>query len=87
MQYTEITKKVMDFQKMTFDSWYNAFSLVQDQAASSMSMMLGQAPWIPEEGRNAIQGWVQTSRNERNRLKSYVDMGFAAIEKSFTSGD
>jgi hypothetical protein len=85
MEYTEITKKMLDFQRMTFDSWYNAVSLVQDQAATTMGMMLNQAAWIPEDGRNAIQGWVQISRDERNRLKSYVDMGFAAIEKSLSS--
>jgi hypothetical protein len=86
MEYTDITKKMLDYQKMTFDSWFNAVSLVQEQAASTMGMMLNQAAWIPEDGRNAIQGWVQISRDERNRLKSYVDMGFAAFEKSLSGG-
>jgi hypothetical protein len=86
MEYTQITKQMLNFQKMSFDSWYNAVSVVQDQAVSNMGMMLNQAAWIPEDGRNAIQSWVQISKEERNRLKSYVDMGFAAIEKSISSG-
>ena len=81
MEYTQITKQVLDFQKMSFSSWYNAVSLLQDQATSAMDMVLDQNTWMPEEGRKAIQSWVSACQTERGRFKSYIDEGFAGLEK------
>jgi hypothetical protein len=81
VEYRQINKSVFDFQKASFDNWYGAVSLVQDQAASTMDMMLNQAAWIPEDGRNAIQNWVEAAKDERERFKSYVDKSFAGFEK------
>jgi hypothetical protein len=82
MEPTQMTKKVIDFQKMSFDHWYNAMSLIQDQAGSTMDMVLNQATWIPEEGRNALRSWVNVCQQERGRFKSYVDKGFSTLEKA-----
>jgi hypothetical protein len=82
MEYRQINKGVIDFQKLSFDNWYSAVSMVQDQAASTMDMMLNQATWIPEDGRNAIQNWIDAAKDERERFKSYVDKSFATFEKS-----
>ena len=82
MEYSQITKSVLGFQKMSFDTWYNTMAMMQDQAASTMGMMLHQTPWIPEDGRQDIQGLMETAQEERNRFKSYVDDRFAEIEKT-----
>lgn len=81
MEYTQITKQVIDFQKMSFANWYDTVAMMQDQAASAMTQVLQQNTWIPEEGRNAIQSWVSACQQERGRFKSYVDAGFADLEK------
>lgn len=81
MEYTEITKQVIDFQKMSFANWYNAVSMVQDQTTSAMDMMLGQNTWVPEEGKKAVQSWMDACQNERDRFKAYVDEGFSSMEK------
>jgi hypothetical protein len=82
MEYNQIPKKIIDLQKLSFDSWYNAVTVVQEQTASTMDNLLHQTTWIPEDGRNAMQTWIKFYRDERNRFKSYVDDGFAALEKS-----
>jgi len=82
MEYRQINKCVIDFQKMYFDNWYSAVTVVQDQVASTIDKMLNQATWIPEDGRNAIQNWVKAAQDERVRFKSYIDKGFAVFEKS-----
>ena len=84
MEYTQITKQVLDFQKMSFANWYDTVAMLQDQATSAMDMVLDQNTWMPEEGRKAIQSWVSACQQERGRFKSYVDEGFAGIEKLMT---
>lgn len=84
MAESKIAKQVIDFQKMSFDNWYGAMSLMQDQAVSTMDIMLNQAGWMPEDGREAITGWVSMCREERMRFKSFVDKGFSGIEKYFS---
>ena len=81
MEYTQITKQVIDFQKMSFSNWYDTVAMLQDQATSAMDMVLDQNAWLPEEGRKAIQSWVSACQKERGRFKSYVDEGFAGAEK------
>ena len=86
MEYTQITKQVLDFQKMSFSNWYDAVALLQDQATSAMDMVLDKNTWMPEEGRKAIQSWVSACQQERGRLKSYIDEGFAGLEKIMAEG-
>ena len=81
MEYSQITKQVLDLQKMSFSNWYDAVALIQDQATTAMDMVLDQNTWMPEEGRKAIQSWVSACQQERGRFKSYVDDGFTGIEK------
>lgn len=86
MEYSQITKQVLDFQKMSFSNWYDTVALLQDQATTAMDMVLDQNTWMPEEGRKAIQSWVSACQQERGRFKSYVDEGFAGLEKIMAEG-
>jgi hypothetical protein len=81
MEYTQITKQVMDFQKMSFDTWYSAVAMMQHQAVSAMDLMLDQSSWLPEDGRQAIRQWINACKQEGGRFKSYVDDSFAGFEK------
>lgn len=79
----EITKKAIGFQKGTFDCWWDALSIVQDQAALAVETMLNQTNWIPDENRRVISGWVGTCTNERDRCRGYMEESFSALEKHF----
>ena len=81
MEYNQIAKQAIDFQKSTFNSWYNAVTMVQDQAASAVETMMNQTSLVPEDGRQAIKGWVSACQEERNRFKSYVEDSFSGLEK------
>ena len=80
MEYNQITKQVIDFQKMSFTNWHNAMTMVQEQANSTVDMVLEQNSWMPEQGRQALQSWMDACRQESDRFKSYVDEGFAGLE-------
>lgn len=86
MEYTQITKQVLDFQKMSFLNWYDTLAMLQDQATSAIDLALEQNVWMPEEGRRAVQSWISACQQERGRFKTYVDDGFLGIEKLMSEG-
>ena len=81
MEYNQITKQAIDFQKSAFNSWYNAVTMVQDQAAAAVETLMNQTSLVPEDGRQAITNWVGACQAERNRFKSYVVDSFSGLEK------
>ena len=81
MEYNQITKQAIDFQKSIFMSGYNAMAMVQDQAVSAMDTMMNQTSLVPEDGRQAIKTWVNACQAERKRFKSYVEDSFSGLEK------
>lgn len=83
MEYGQIAKQVIDFQKISFDNWFGTVALVQDQATSTVDRMLDQANWMPSEGRKAIQNWMSACTDERDRLKAYVDESFVGAQQLF----
>ena len=81
MEYNQIAKQAIDFQKNAFESGYNVVSRVQDQAAEAVETMLNQTSLVPEDGRQAIKSWVNACQEARNHFKSYVEDGFSGLEK------
>ena len=82
IEYNQITKQAIDFQKTAFNSWYNAVTMVQDQAVAAVETMMNQqTSLVPEDGRQAIKSWVSACQEESNRFKSYVDDSFSGLEK------
>ena len=81
MEYNQIAKQAIDFQKSFFMSGYNAAAILQDQATAAMDKMINQTSLVPEEGRQAIKSWVNSCQEERNRFKSYVEDSFSGMEK------
>jgi hypothetical protein len=83
MEYNQIAKQAVGFQKNLFESTYNAVAKVQDQAAEAVETLMNQTNLVPEEGRQVIKTWVDACQEERNRFKSYVEEGFSGLEKRF----
>ncbi len=81
MEYSQITKQVIDFQKMSFANLCNAMNMAQEQASSAVDMVLEQNTWMPEQGRQALQNWINVCQTESGRFQSYVEEGFAGLEK------
>lgn len=77
----EIAKQALDFQKGTFVCWWDAMSVLQDQAASAVDKMLTQTSLMPDEGRRAVSNWVGTCKHESDRYKVYMEESFSVMEK------
>jgi hypothetical protein len=87
MDQQKMFKQMMEFQKATFDNSFNAMAKLQEQGESMLETMLGQAPWLPEEGRKAVKEWVKAYQKGRNDFKKAVDAGYEKVEEYFTAFD
>ena len=79
MYQDNIAKQIIDFQKTAFDKSYGAMVMLQDQAQVAFNTVLEQTPWVPEEGRKAIDEWIQMSETGRNTFKRLIDDGFETL--------
>ena len=83
MDQKQVFKQMVDFNKSAFNNAFNAMVMVQDQNETLANTMLNQATWIPEEGKKAIQEWVDTFKKGREDYKKTVDEAFKKVEAFF----
>jgi hypothetical protein len=87
MDSAKIAKQMIDFQKTMFDNTYSGMVLVQEQTERMAVSLLDQATWMPAEGRNAINGWVDAFKKGREDFKKGVDENFKRVEDFFATFD
>lgn len=75
----QFAKQMIELQKTSFISCYEAASMLQAKAGSTLDRMLGQAQWIPSESRKIIADWLTTCDRERDRFKAYVEKSYANL--------
>lgn len=83
MEQKQIFKQMVEFNKGAFTNAYNAMVMVQDQTETLANTMLNQATWLPEEGRKAVQEWVEAFKKGREAYKQSVDDAFKRVESLF----
>ena len=83
MDQKQIFKQMVDFNKGAFNNAFNAMVMVQDQTETLAKTMLNQATWMPEDGKKAIQEWVDTFKKGRETYKQTVDEAFKKVETFF----
>jgi hypothetical protein len=81
MDQKQIFKQMMNFNKGAFNNAYNAMIMVQDQTETLANSMLNQATWLPEEGKKALNDWVDAFKKGREAYKKTVDDAFAKVEE------
>ena len=83
MDQKQITKQMIQFNKSAFDNSFSAMSMVYEQNEKMVETFLGQASWMPEEGKKAIKDWMNAYRTGYNDLKKMVDDSYAKVEAYF----
>ena len=81
METNQMTKKILDFQRGAFSSWYSVMAAMQEQAASSMNTVLDQSDWLPEEGRRMVRSWIGACKKGCDEYKGLVEESISGIEK------
>ncbi len=85
MDQKAIFKQMVDFNKAAFDNTFSAMATVQDQTEKMAKTVLEQAAWLPEEGKKAINEWVQAHKKGREDYKKLVDDNFKKVEDFFAA--
>lgn len=78
-----IAQQMIQFNKTAFDNSFNAMSMVYEQNEKMMGTFLQQATWIPEEGRKAIETWIQTYKKGCEDFKKQADENYQKVEEFF----
>lgn len=84
MEQGKVAKQMIDFHKATFDNTFNAMSILQEQTERMVNMFLEQSPWVPEDGRQAINEWVKAYKKGRTSFKATVDESYKKVDDFFT---
>ena len=87
MDQKKLFKQMLDFNKSAFENSFSAMTMLQEQAERAGNTILDQATWLPEEGRKAVQDWVDAFKNGRNEFKKMVDENYQRVEAYFTEGE
>lgn len=73
MDQNAMLKQMIDYHQMTFNSVFNTTAMLQDQFEHAAVSVLDQAAWIPEDGREALAGWMGAVKAGRDHYKQYMD--------------
>jgi len=84
MMMEKIAKQMIDFQKTTFDNAFSAGVMLQNQAEQVLSKTIEQNAWLPEEGKRAVDQWLQTLKASRKDFKDIVDDSFKNVSEFLT---
>lgn len=78
-------KQLIDFNQAAFNNSFSTIMMLQDQFESVTNTVLEQATWLPAEGRNAIENWIQSYKTGRDNYKQFMEESYQQVEKFFQS--
>jgi polyhydroxyalkanoate synthesis regulator phasin len=85
MEYNEIFKQMIRFNKTAFDSSYNAMESLQEQTEKMVNSFIQQATWLPEEGKKVTADWIKAYKKACEDFKKTVEENFKRVEDFFSS--
>ncbi len=85
MDQKQLLKQMIEFNQAAFNNTFNAMVMLQEQFERVANTVLEQATWLPAEGRNAIENWVQSYKTGRDNYKQYMEESYQQVEKFFQS--
>ena len=83
MEQFNAIKQMVQFNKNAFDQGYNAMEMLLNQNEKITNSFLDQATWLPEEGKNAVNEWLQIYKKGCDDFKKTADQNYKNMEKLF----
>lgn len=71
---------MMQVNKATFDNSYAMIMSAYEQNKLMLTLYLSQSSKLPDEGKDAIENWLQTFRKGCEDLKKMADEGYKMME-------
>jgi hypothetical protein len=81
----QMLKQMLEFNKAAFDNGFNAMLTIQEQNEKMFNTFLGQATWVPEEGRKLIQEWINAYKKGCEDFKKAADSNYGKVVEFFSS--
>jgi hypothetical protein len=75
---------MIQYNKNVFETTFNSMAMLQDQMEKTTDMFLGQAAWLPAEGKKVVEEWLKAYKKGRENFKSAVDESFQKVETFFS---
>lgn len=75
-------KRIISYQKATFESSFNFMSMMQEQAERALQSAVGQVPWMPDEGKLMMEQWVGAMQEGRATFQKVVRDGFDQVAET-----
>ena len=85
MDPMEFSKRLMGFNKASFDNYFSALQVMQEQSARAASIFIDQANWLPGENKKAMDGWMRCYREGCEDFKNNVYQNFGKFEEFLAS--
>ncbi len=79
MDQKVLLKQMIDFNKTAFDNTFSAMTMVQEQTKKMFATMIDQNPWLPDDGKKAVQDWVDTYKKGCEDFKKMADDNFSKV--------
>ncbi|HON59753.1 MAG TPA: hypothetical protein P5040_00065 [Smithella sp.] len=81
MDNKENAKKMIEYHKAAFETYYNSILMLQDQTTKALENMLKQSPWIPAQTKSFINEWIGIYKKVTEDFKEAVDQNYAKMEE------
>jgi hypothetical protein len=83
MEQFNAIKQMVQFNKNAFYQSYNAMDMLRKQNEKMTNSFLDQATWLPEEGKKAVNEWMQLYKKGCSDFKKTADQNYKDVEKLF----
>ena len=87
MEQFNAIKQMVQLNKNAFDHGYNAMEMLRKQNEKMTNSFLDQATWLPEEGKKAVNEWMQLYKKGCDDLKKTTDQNYKNVEKLFSGSN
>ena len=84
MVQSQFINQMIKFNKTAFDNSYNTLEMFREQNEKMASSLLDQAAWMPEEGKKAINEWMQAHKKGCDDFKKTADQNYKKAENFFS---
>jgi hypothetical protein len=71
-----LTKRMIDFQKSTFEMMLNTMSNIQEQSGRATQAYFEQMAGLPQEGVKTMGHWMNSMKQTRNEFDSIIRDNF-----------
>jgi hypothetical protein len=76
METNLIAKQTLQIYHAALTKTLDAALVAQDQSQKTIENLLDQSPVVPQEGKRAINDWLEVCRQQTTAMKNVIDEGF-----------